>query len=132
MVWPKSTNLWLIDNQERFPGNCELSGDNGKGEESQEDENGCQEVHLPTGTLEVKSIKVRVADGDFDFIAAETNRYFEQTRPNRAHKPFARMNSWYDTNGLEMQKFFGLTILILDIFKKRKSVKLKYRTQTNW
>ena len=46
--------------------NCELSGDNGKGEESQEDEDRCQEVHLPTGRLEVKSIKVRVADDDFD------------------------------------------------------------------
>ena len=46
--------------------NCELSGDNGKGEESQEDEDRCQEVHLPTGRLEVKSIKVRVAYDDFD------------------------------------------------------------------
>ena len=71
MLWfdqKAQLNLRLIDNQERFPGSCELSGDNGKGKESQEDENGCQEVHLPTGRLEVKSIKVRVADDDLSLI----------------------------------------------------------------
>lgn len=51
-------------------------------------------------------------DADFDQIALETNRYYQQIRATRGYKPYARMNSWYDTVGGEIKQFLGMTILM--------------------
>ena len=57
-------------------------------------------------------LSIFLKDDEYDNIALESNRYFEQVRASKPQKPFARMNSWYPAVGGEIRQMLGMTILM--------------------